>query len=291
MKYYFLINPTSGNNDKAKVESYIKEVCERKKLEFEIYYTKAKRDATTFVREHSNEDCCIFACGGDGTVYDVINGAVNTDVNVGIYPCGSGNDFAKYFTDAANLDVVLDNKPIKVDTMKVDDKYSINVINLGFDAAVNGAVDKFKKKFKVNTAYNLSILTNLLKKINHKYKIIVDGEEFEESKFLLMSLGNASYYGGGYKCAPNAKIDDGLIEFCAVRKVSRFTLAQLIGVYKKGEHLTNKKFAKYIVYKQCKSVEIISDYNFDVTMDGENFKTNRLKVEIVPGSINLVCNK
>ena len=291
MKYYFLINPTSGNSDKKQVEDYIKEVCKNKKLEFEIYYTKAKRDATTFVKEHSNEDCCIFACGGDGTVYDVVNGAIDSKVSVGVYPCGSGNDFARYFNDSANLDKVLDNKPIKVDTLKVDDKYSINVINLGFDAAVNGSVDKFKKRFSVTTAYNLSIITNLLKKINHKYKIIVDGEEFEEGKFLLMSLGNASYYGGGYKCAPNAILDDGLIEFCAVRKVSRLTLSKLISVYKKGEHLTSKKFAKYIVYKQCKSVEIISDYTFDVTMDGENFKTNKLKVEIAPKSINLVCNK
>ena len=291
MKYYFLINPTAGGKDKTEIEAYIRGVCTNNKLDFEIYYTKGSKDATNFVIEHKNEDCCVFACGGDGTVYEVVNGAVNTNVCMGVYPCGSGNDFARYFTDASDLDKVLKNKPIKVDTLKVNDSYSINVVNLGFDAAVNGAVDKFKKRFKVTTAYNLSIITNLLKRINHKYKIIVDGEVLEEGKFLLMSLGNASYYGGGYKCAPNAILDDGLIEFCAVRKVSRFTLAKLIKVYKKGEHLTNKKFKKYIIYKQCKSVDVISDYNFEVTVDGENFRTNRLKVEIVPKSINLVCNK
>lgn len=291
MKYYFLINPTAGGKNKADVETYIKDVCTNNKLDFEIYYTKAKRDATKFVVDHKDEDCCVFACGGDGTVYDVVNGAVNTNVKIGVYPCGSGNDFARYFKDAKDLDTVLKQESIKVDTLKVNDVYSINVVNLGFDAAVNGSVDRFKKKFSITTAYNLSIISNIIKKMNKKYKIVIDGEVLEEGMFLLMSLGNASYYGGGYKCAPNAILDDGLLEFCAVRKISRFTLPKLINVYKKGEHLTNKKMAKYFVYKQCKCVEVISEEEFDVTVDGENFKTKNLKVTVEPKSVNLVCNK
>lgn len=290
MKYYFLINPIAGTTDKKELESYINDVCSKGNYEYEIYYTKDTDDATRFTKECVGEDCCVFACGGDGTVYDVVNGAVNSDVSVGVYPCGSGNDFSRIFNDPKNLEKILSRNPRKVDTINVNGNYSINVVNIGFDSKVNYDVDKYKKKFKVSTAYNIAIVTNLLKRINYPYTIKVDGEVLENGKFLLMSLGNASYYGGGYKCAPNAQIDDGLIEFCAVRKVSRFTLAKLIKIYKKGEHLENKKFAKYILYKRCKTVEIESDYEFKYTLDGETFQTKKLVASINPGSINLVCD-
>jgi len=290
MKFYFLINPTAGSNDKKELETYINSTCNKLNVEHEIYYTKDTDDATRFTRERKGEDCCVFACGGDGTVYDVVNGAIGNNVCVGVYPCGSGNDFARIFNEPKNLEKVLINKPRKVDTINVNGNYSINVVNIGFDSKVNYDVDKYKKKFKVSTAYNISIVTNLLKRINYPYTIKLDGEVVESGSFLLMSLGNASYYGGGYKCAPKAEIDDGLIEFCAVRKVSRFTLAKLIKVYKKGEHLENKKFKKYILYRQCKTVEIESEYEFKYTLDGETFQTKRLVATINPRSINLVCD-
>ena len=291
MKYYFLINPVAGNeNEKNKLQEYIKEVCDNNKLDYEIYLTKGKKDATRFTLEHKDEDCCVFACGGDGTVNEVINGAINGKVSVAIYPCGSGNDFVKMFKDSLDLNKLVNQKGRKIDTIKVGDIYAVNVVNIGFDSAVNGSVDRYKKRFKVSTAYNISIVTNLLKRINHKYKIYLDDEEVEDGKFLLMSLGNGSYYGGGFKCAPRAKLDDGLIEFCAVRKVTRLTLAKLIKVYKEGTHLENPKFKKYILYRQCKKVRIVADKMFSVTIDGENIKTNVLEASIDANSLNLIYN-
>ena len=290
MKYYFLINPVAGDSsEKQKLEEYIKSVCDGK-VDYQIYHTTEKKDATRFTLEHKDESCCIFACGGDGTIHEVVNGAVNSNINVGIYPCGSGNDFVRNFKDAKNLEKLISQKSRKIDTIKVGDSYSVNVVNVGFDAAVNGAVDKYKKRFNVNTAYNISIVVNLLKKMNHKYKIYLDDELVEDGSFLLMSLGNGSYYGGGYKCAPRAKLDDGLIEFCAVRKVGRLTLSKLIKIYKEGTHLESEKFKKVIFYRQCRKVRIESERLFDVTLDGENIKTKVLEASIDPASLNVIYN-
>jgi len=289
MKYYFVINPNAGNEEsKKKLLNYIEKVCFS--IDYEIYYSKSKEDIRDFVMQHKMEECTIFACGGDGTIHDVINGAINGKVNIGIYPCGSGNDFARMFKDPTNLEKLMNMDSKKVDTIRINDEYSINVVNIGFDAAVNGDVDRFKKRFSVEKAYNFSILFNILKKMNHKYKIVIDDEVIEDGPFLLMSLGNGGYYGGGYNCSPNAIIDDGLIEFCAIRKIGRFKLSKLISKYKDGTHLSDPQFKNIILYKRCKKVEIISSYKFNVTMDGENVKMNHLIAEIEEKSVNLICD-
>lgn len=183
MKHIFIINPKSGKKDSTSIiVDFLKE--NYSDIDYEIYNTKCVNDATNYVKnicEHSEEEIVFYACGGDGTLNEVINGAVGYDnVYVSVYPCGSGNDFIKsfgkdnYFKDLHN---VINGKFKKIDLLKVNGRYTINMCNLGFDASVAYNMQKFKKWPLINGkgAYNLSLVYSLIFNMKHTCKIEIDG--------------------------------------------------------------------------------------------------------------------
>ena len=106
MKYIFIINPAAGKEDSER--ELLNLLKERKDFDFDVYYTKSQKDATYYIRKYRKENpdgyLCFVACGGDGTVNEVINGIYGLDnVSFGIWPCGSGNDYVKYFGGADNF--------------------------------------------------------------------------------------------------------------------------------------------------------------------------------------------
>ena len=100
MKHVFIINPKSGKDDKK--EGLLNQLKKYKdKLDYQIYITKSSKDATRYVDEYCKqykEDVTFYACGGDGTLNEVVSGAIgHNNAIVSIYPCGSGNDFVKIY--------------------------------------------------------------------------------------------------------------------------------------------------------------------------------------------------
>ena len=134
MKYVFIVNPKSG---KSEIKEELLNSLEKykSKIEYEIYFTKEEKDATRFVNEYCkscDEDVLFFSCGGDGTLNEVVSGAIHySNAIVTCFPCGSGNDFVKIYGGKEkflNLDNLLNGEEIKIDVMKVNEnKYSINV--------------------------------------------------------------------------------------------------------------------------------------------------------------------
>lgn len=292
MKYYFIINPNAGKTA-PEIEDAIK--GSYKDLDYTIYYTKEPKDATRYVNEicenNKDEELRFFACGGDGTICEVASGLVNhPNATLVPYPCGSGNDFVRYFDiDFKNIEQFKDWKGKPVDLIKIDGKYySINVTNIGFDADVNAGVIELKKKMSAEKAYKKSLIRCLLKKFYSNYEITIDDKEVVKGDFILMSFANASYYGGGYKCAPLAQVNDGYIELCVVKKVSRLTFIRLVNTYKKGTFMAKKFFKKIFVYRRCKKAKIKASNPMSVCYDGEMISEKETTVEIVPNAINMV---
>ena len=198
------------------------------------------------------------------------------------YPIGSGNDFLKYFgsaEDFLNFNNLINGSNRKVDILKFNDRYVCNIFNVGLDANVVHYQRKLKKwpLMSGKSAYNLGVAFSLLRKLNHKYIIKVDGEVIYNDKVTLCAICNAKCYGGGYYCAPLAKVDDGILDVCFVKKVSRLTFAKLVKIYKAGKHLEDPRVIPYIGYKQGKVVEIEIKKPLYYSIDGELGKTNKIK--------------
>jgi len=296
-KTCFIVNPASGKGEGI---SLVTEAISSLNAECEIYTTTSQGDATRYVREycrdHPNERVRFCACGGDGTLFEVVNGAAGFDnAEVTCFPCGSGNDFVKYY---GNVDRFRDVKALvsaeaaPIDLFRVGDRYSINVVNFGFDTNVCKEMEKARTKPIIGgkNAYSYGIFKSLLTAMKTKALVYADEELLNpDGKLLLCTLGNGRYVGGKFCCAPRSLNDDGMIEVCLIKPVSRFTFLKLMGPYEKGKHLDDPRFSKVVVYRRCKKVEIKAQDGFALTMDGEIAYGSEFTVEAVQGALNFVA--
>ena len=278
MKYVFVVNPAAGKeNSEKELMNLLKE---RKDFDFDIYYTKGQNDATYFIKQYRKDNpegkICFVACGGDGTVNEVINGVYGiNDASFGIWPCGSGNDYVKYFGGAdkfLNLDNLLNGEEMKVDVMTVGNRHSVNVVNFGFDCAVVRTMEKVKTWpfLSGKHSYTVGVVAAVFSGRKNYAKIVVDGELINPSgEYLLCTIANGSHVGGSYKCAPRSLVDDGLMEVCMAKCMPLIKFISVVGKYQKGLHLDDEKLTDLLVYRQAKKVEIIADEEMDLCLDGE----------------------
>lgn len=297
MKKYFIFNPKAGEDKKRNdILSRIKTLVNNR--DTFIYYTKGHRDATRFVEEtinqHKDEKLIFIACGGDGTMNEVFTPCVNKEnVYVSLLPCGSGNDFIKCF-EQIDIDSILklDEKDArKIDVLKVNDYYSFNIVNFGFDTTVAVQVQKDREKRGKgsNLAYLKGVIMALFRSMHYKGTIKADGKILNRDKeFMLCTCANGRYVGGMFKCSPKAKLDDGLIDVCIIKPLSRLKFIQLVAVYARGEHLDNPELQKYITYTRCTDVEINTSKDFAYSLDGEIIYGEHLSIKLIKNALNIL---
>ena len=296
MKHIFILNPATGKNN-AKTVARLQEQMKQYdgKLTYEFYTTKQARDATEYVRTRCEaepqEQLRFYACGGDGTANEVLNGVVGHDnASMTIYPCGSGNDFVKYYGNAErflDLDALLNAEEAPIDVMRIGDRYALNVTHFGFDTAVTCTMEKYRhKKFTGGRkAYTMGIVKALITGMKNSCTVFVDGEQINDGSMLLCTIANGSYVGGGYKCAPHSDNTDGLLEICLARPISRFTFVKLMGVYRDGTHLEDPRFRNILAYRRGKSVRVSAPEGFEILLDGEIVAQNDFTVEVCPAAV------
>jgi len=297
LKHYFVINPKSGKTDNtARLGEEIKKAFENRADEYEIYITRCRHDATAFVRqkcaENTDEELRFYACGGDGTLNEVLNGMVDfPNASVGVVPCGSGNDFVRCFPqrDFLNIEAQLAGEDRRIDVIKINDAYTINIGNAGLDADVAENMKIFKKWPLItgSGAYNISLVYTFFKKLGKKAVMSIDGGEEQNINVMLMLFANGQFYGGSYKGAPLSKMDDGLMDICIVPKISRLAMLRLIGIYKKGDHVTDPAAQKVVKYMTARHVEINYEQEVTLCMDGEVYKTKNVTAQIIPLGVRL----
>ena len=202
MKHIFVINPAAGKEDSyANLQALLQGY--EGKVDYELYATQAPGDATAYIRkrctEHPNERMRFYACGGDGTLNEVVNGVVGMpNASLGCYPCGSGNDFVKYYGGAArflDIDALLNATEAPIDVMRVGDRYSLNVTHFGFDTAVTRTMEKYrhKKLLGGKRAYTMGIAAALIGAMKNDCTVFVDGERLNDGKILLCTVSNGRY--------------------------------------------------------------------------------------------------
>ncbi len=294
MKHIFIINPAAGQGDMyTTMNALLKEKWPG--VDYSLYVTQAPGDATAYIsrycREHA-EPVRFYACGGDGTLNEVINGAVGfAQASVGCYPCGSGNDFIKYYGGKKvfrNLEAQLGAQEEWIDLLRVGNKYAVNVIDFGFDTAVLETMHRVRRKKLIGgkNAYTTGVVTALFKAMKADCSVSVDGECLNPSgKMMLCTVGNGQYVGGAFRCAPRSLNNDGKLDVCLVRPLSYLNFFRLIGYYAKGEHLSEPHFAKYLEYRRGERVEVSAPEGFLYSSDGELIRQNKFTVEVVPRAV------
>ena len=301
MIYHFILNPKSGRPRKQQnLEDLIKSACRKRQLSYHIYYTTCPGDATEYVRSmiRISQDRQRFICiGGDGTLSEIVNSAPsNPNVEFGVIPYGSGNDFVRNFANKElfyDIDAQIDGYTVPLDLIKYNDSYSVNVINVGFDCAAARVAAKLKKNKFITPSfsYTLGVLKVFFRKFGTKMRLVFDDGEIWENTYTLTAIGNGRFYGGGYKALPLAKMDDGLLDICAINKVSRPTLLKLIKSYKKGTYIDNPKALPYINTKRTNHFRIEFDTPEAICIDGEIKGAKSIDLTLISGAFNFVIPK
>ncbi len=287
MKHIFVINPAAGQGKALDfIKPKIEEVCKKFSLEYELFITQKKNDGIEFVKQRaaSGEELRFYACGGDGTLYEVVNGAYGfKNVQVAVIPLGSGNDFIRLFgtkEDYMVLENVVNGVPVEFDLIKCGDEIAINQCSMGMDAEVC-AMQGTIKKFPLVTgegAYYIGCLYALMRKFRNRFTIQIDDGEVIEKDCLFCFIGNSRWYGGGFMAAPKAYPDDQLLDFVTVEsKLSRLKLATLLNKYKRGEHLD----WDITDFRRGKKLVIHSEKPAAVNVDGETQYVTDASFELI----------
>ncbi len=294
MKHIFVINPAAGQGKSLNfIKPRIEEVCKKYSLDYEVHVTEKQGEGIEYVKNRaaSGEEIRFYACGGDGTLYDVVNGAFGfKNVQVAVIPLGSGNDFIRLFgtkEEFLNLDDVVNGVPVEFDVIKCGDEIAINQCSMGMDAEVCAMQGKIKKLPLVTGegAYYIGCLYAIIKKFKNRFTYKIDDDEAITKDCLFCFCGNSRWYGGGFMAAPLALPEDGLLDFVIVEAgVSRIKLTSLLNKYKRGEHLD----WDITSFKRGKKLTIHSEKPAAVNVDGETKYVTDATFEIIEKGITYV---
>ncbi len=276
MKYYFVINPAAGSGSAStELVPKIEKAFSGSGMDYEIHITGSKEDARSFVlsRAQEGKECRFYACGGDGTINDVACAMVGfPNAQLGVIPCGSGNDFVRNFTGRENfLDIgrQINAHCIRIDLIKYNDTYSVNMLNIGMDCDIVAEVNSMEAgMLKGPAAYLLGALKVLPKHKYYRMNYELDGVSHEKT-LMLAAVGNGGFCGGGFHSCPTSSLSDGLMDVCIVSPIHGLKLLQMLAEYKNGKHLEDPDAEKYVDYFRCSSFTLTPLEPVRVSVDGE----------------------
>ncbi len=292
MKHLFIINPLAGK--KRTLDEFSEEIhrvfSER---EHEIVYTEYEGHAEELARAaaESGQQVRIYACGGDGTLNEVVCGAAGYDnVAVTNVPRGTGNDFLKIFGSDyrkafSDLEALADGPQSAFDLIDCNGRVGINIVCAGVDARVASDVHKYKRLPLVGGigAYILALIENVLFKEICRPTTVYVQDETLEGETTLVCVCSGRYYGGGFMPVGEAMPDDGVLDILVVGKVNLLTFAKLVGKYAKGRY---RKFPQHIRHFCGQEVRITSGQEIVTVVDGEVMRSEDFHIRLSEKKIN-----
>lgn len=298
MRYVFIANPNAGNNGYAKYKDRLAAACDKMGVPYRFLLTQKPEDLTEFARAEGQigDPVRIIVLGGDGAVCGAANGIIGMDnVEFGIIPCGSGNDYVKTFGGAEGfLDIerYLTAPSRYVDAIDTGHLRSVNICSMGIDAIICDRTNRMTKTKKLlgSGTYSLAVLISMLGKVYNTLKVTIDDQYVYEGDFMFSLAACGQYYGGGYRGAPMSDPSDGLLDFVMIRRVSKLKMLSLIGLYQKGEYVDSRKFKKVLTVHRGRKMKIECAKPAVVNIDGECLNLREVTFEVIPKALRLIVN-
>lgn len=293
MNHLFIINPAAGKGKTLKLIPHIEKLFKSRNDRHFIEVTKGAGQATEIARNYSSKgEYRIYSVGGDGTLNEVLNGMINSSSSLAVIPSGTGNDFIKSIYNISGHDKIEDillkmveGKEKYIDLCEVNNRYFINIASAGFDAEVAFNTIRLKKLPLIGgkLAYILGIIFTVFNYKSYKFDIDIDGRKLSLDG-LLVAVANGRYYGGGINVAPEARLDDGVFNICAIEKVSRLKILTLFPKVINGTHSEIKEVSFY----NGSRVKIKSEEPVPFNIDGEIIKEKEAEFKIIARSIKII---
>ena len=288
MVYAFIVNPAAGSGYALKTMDHLRERLDTAGIDYTVHLTEKPGHATEISAGLAKDDRidAVVSVGGDGTAGEVAAGMTGTGKAMGIIPAGTGNDFIKTAgipndPDLA-LDLLLKGNTESIDTGTVNDRFFLNVCGTGFDVTVLDYAEKEKKKHRGLTPYFLGLLKAIFHYQSVHLSMTLDGKD-EEGQYLICSVANGRFIGGGIPICPEADISDGKLDAVLIRNIHRWQ----IPFYLPG--LMMSKALQFRITRHCQVSEIrIEGQNLRINIDGDIQSMSQAVFRISPASLLLI---
>ena len=302
---YFIVNPQAGGGRTRKLWGDLSAQIESIWGKCNFVFTQKEGDAVRHARlacEKKQE--VIVAVGGDGTLHEVVNGILQAglscakEVSLGIISMGSGDDFIKTLSLPKDplqaLKVIQQRKSKKIDVVQVDfmghkhkkeSRYFINLADFGLGGRVMQKVNASKKVFGSQLTYLFHALSTLV--TFSPFSVVIEGQDqnFHFHKMILGLVANGKYFGSGMCVAPEAKLEDGLMDVIMVEKMGIMEFIRIIPQVYRGEKIQNSNIFRFKAKKFY--VQPTSSKPVFIELDGEQPGSLPASFEVLPQAIHV----
>lgn len=271
---HFIINPKSGSNRGLQIFQEYKPILDKSYPHHSVTVTRYAGHAYNVIKELNDDRIKgIIVIGGDGTIHEVINGIIINkklkDIPIGIIPAGTGNSLAQHLDISSPIAAIrrIREKRIRgIDIFEVhtDEKvvYSFNVIAWGIPAAVNIRAENLR--LFGGERYNVAAVIEIFKNKTEEVTIKI-GDQLFEGQYSFIVACNTIYAGNKMMMAPQAKMNDGLMDILLVKKIKSIELMRLFSKVFKGKHLPHKQIFSCL----SDSLSIKTEKPQPIIIDGE----------------------
>lgn len=287
MKAVVLANGTAGRGHNRRRLALVHRLCTEAGVE--LVQTYSPQETLEKARAAAGAGCeRVIVAGGDGTAHYALNGIAGSNAALGIIPLGSGNDMARnlglpFGVEAATR--LAFSGPIRqVDLARVAGAYFASIASFGLGSDANRIANRHYR-LRGTLIYIYALLRSLWEFRETTMRIRGDGGEFD-GPAMLLAAGNGATVGGGMRITPRAQIDDGQIDLCVVRHMSKLKLLRCFPEVFFGTHLRHRE----VEYLRGSRFHIESDQPLEIFADGEPVGFTPTDVEVFPGALRVVSS-
>lgn len=291
MRHVLIVNPGAGK--KKSVQTLLERAEAAFKEGFQVYYTEKAGDAKDLALRamEPGEPVRLYACGGDGTLNEVVNAAAGVDfAAVTNVPLGTGNDFLKLFSPGGSkgfwdLAALRDGPQAAFDLMDCNGQLGLDIVCAGLDARVADEVHRYKRLPLVGGigAYILALAATLPQGFSRQMRVEV-GQSVYEGPVTILCVCNGQYYGGGFRPVPEARPDDGVLDSLFIGKLRRRDFVRCVVGYAKGEY---KRFPELVKdFHGGDAVRFSAGEELVAIVDGEAMRGREFTVRLSEKKLN-----
>ena len=283
----FIVNPASGGHTAGKHFAKLQAFINSAGVNYSVVYTQKPNEAGKLAKDAiAGGTTCIIAVGGDGTISEVAQELIYTNIPLGILPFGTGNDFVRMLNLPTNSEDALydifHNQPRPVDAATANGRVFINVGGFGFDVHVLHKTKRLKQFIKGNLGYVLGLIATLFTYKTYNITVTTPSEQFRTTA-LITAVGNGRYFGGGMPITPKANITDGLLDVCIIKGMPFYKTLKILSLFAKGKHIESP----LTMYFNATEITIESTPNDFAQIDGEIILNTPVTFKALPQALLL----
>jgi len=291
MKTLIILNPVSAKGRAMDLRKEIESEFKKLKLDYQIHISKSLQDMMNATKKNLKNGFTNFiGVGGDGTIHYMANILAGTDKNLGVIPTGSGNDIAVNLGLPSDIKsccrIIKKGATKRLDLGLINDKYYyLCIAGSGFDSQVNDLANNTRLPVKGPAKYSYSVYKTLITFKSKKFFIDYDNNQ-REIFGMMITASNMPSYGGGMRITPDADPEDGLLDICIIKRMSKLHFVKVFPKVYEGKHIEDSNVEIF----RTSYLKLDSEYRFSVFADGEYICKLPAIFKVVPKKLNFIVS-